>query len=335
MMKTIKPFLLSFLLALVIIPAQVSGLVDSLSLRTSSIHRPTPKRSSKTERGSVVIIDDRLTRNTAPATTLVHPTKTWKRRLDTKQDSFDIHKWAGFGWWVSATAIFGTGTLSGFTDAPPVLEWYTYLFLVATLIQAVSSIPMAIKYRPNEKTVQRGFISSAIASSSSAIVGVWLSPYCNEAVFGPSVVAALVGALVVADTLYSMTSFEDIQAMLQEFQVQEMERAEVAGHKVKALYSTLLPTIPWALPLNLILLHEMIHHSEDMRHYFVETIVAHGSSLDLVYYASLVTSIAVSVGNLAATLRHRKLISKDVEDVAMIGSWVVTFVFNLKAAGMY
>jgi len=79
----------------------------------------------------------------------------------------------------------------------------------------------------------------------------------------------------------------------------------------------------------------MIHHADNMHKYFVETIVSHGSSLDSVYYASLVTSIAISIGNLAATLRHRKLIPKQVEDVALIGSVVVTFVFNLKAAGLY
>jgi hypothetical protein len=54
-----------------------------------------------------------------------------------------------------------------------------------------------------------------------------------------------------------------------------------------------------------------------------------------VYYASVVTSISVCVGNLAATLYHRKLISKDVENLATIGAIVVTLVFNIRASGSF
>ncbi|CAB9510467.1 expressed unknown protein [Seminavis robusta] len=314
---------------------QVDALVDSLSLRSRS--NAMHSSSKRTMNGPVALGEvsvtapdtsvtlDALINEPRPVvtkpSTLSH--LTWKRRLDTKQDPLDVHKWAGFGWWVSATAIFGTGTLSGFTQVPPVLEAYTYLFLLATLAQGATSVPMAIKFRPNEPDVQRGFISSAITSSSMAIVGVWLSPFGESAILSPSIVASLIGFIIVTDILYSLTSFEDIKMMIQEFKDKKIDQAKF------------ITTIPWALPLNLILLHEMVHHASDMRQYFVATIVSNGSSIDLVYYASMVTSIFISVGNLTSTLHHRKLISKEVMDIAFIGSQVVTIVFNLKAAGLY
>jgi hypothetical protein len=64
-------------------------------------------------------------------------------------------------------------------------------------------------------------------------------------------------------------------------------------------------------------------------------IALNGSTPELVYYASVVTSISVCVGNLAATLYHRKLISKDVENLATIGAIVVTLVFNIRASGSF
>jgi len=313
-------------------------------------HVKLPKTRSTNNRNKKIMVTPAFS-NTILASPVprTHAVKTWKRRLDTHQDPFNVHKSAGFVWWATATAIFGTGTLSGFTHAPPVLESYTYLFLAATLIQAVSSVPMAIRYRANEPLVQRGFISSAIASSSSAIVGVWLSPFplFQESILGPTAVTSIIGAMVVTDTLYSLSTLPDVQNMWKSFNLindkqnkEEQEKTTKETNELDLLrinkqFSGFFTAIPWALPLNLILLHEMIHHADNMHKYFVETIVSHGSSLDSVYYASLVTSIAISIGNLAATLRHRKLIPKQVEDVALIGSVVVTFVFNLKAAGLY
>ena len=128
-------------------------------------------------------------------------------------------------------------------------------------------------------------------------------------------------------------------------QHQDQEQPELQP-KQSADYGTFLTTIPWALPMNLIVLNHLLvegpqyaatapHVGSTVRDYFVAVITSHGSSMDLVYYASMVTSIAVGVGNLAVTLRHRKLITKQVEDIAMIGSWVVTITFNLRAAGLF
>ena len=259
-----------------------------------------------------------------------HPLSTWKRRLDTKQDPFNVHKWAGMGWSLSSAVIFGVGALSGFTEVPEMLEPITYLFLISTLIQSIGSIPMALRYRSGEPLVQRGFISSAITTCSLAFTGYWLGPFAHEAL-DPTMVAGFVAFLVLVDAVYSTTSFEDMKAVLAK--IKEIDPLKEA--KVPQLYTMLLSTFPIGLPMNAFLLQQMYGHTDDAREYVLGAIAHRGSSSELVYYASMVTSIAVSIGNLAATCSHRKLISKDVENITNVGSIVVALVFNINAAGNF
>ena len=257
---------------------------------------------------------------------------TWQRRLNTKQDSFNIHKWAGLGWWISSTLIFGAGAFSGFSDLPDSLEPVTYLFLLSTVLQSMSSIPMALQYRKNEPIQRRGFISSAITTTSLAFTGFWLSPFANDSI-EPVIAAAVIVVLVLADTIYSLTSFEDMKKLFGE-KIQELDPVNHAK-AAKEKFSTILTLVPVGLPMNAFLLQQMFAHSDNVREYFLAVIQGRGSSGELVYYASMVTSIAVCVGNLAATLSHRKLISKDVENFATIGSLIVTLAFNIRAAGSF
>ena len=259
--------------------------------------------------------------------TSIPPLETWKRRLNTRQDPFSIHKFAGFGWWVSATVIFGAGAMTGFTVLPEVLEPFTYLFLASTLIQSMSSIPMALQYRSKEPVAKRGFISSAVTTTSLAFTGYWLSPFAKDNAHPPTA-AALIAILVSADMIYSMTSIQDMVQVAAKIR----ENGDPASVKK---YSTLISMAPVGLPMNAFLLYHLIGHFDNVRDYFLSVIASNGSTPELVYYASMVTSISVCVGNLAATLHHRKLISKDIENLATIGAIVVTLVFNIRAAGSF
>lgn len=263
---------------------------------------------------------------------VINSLSTWRRRLDTKQDPFDIHKWAGFGWWISSTLIFGIGAFSGFTHLPDMLEYVTYLFLLSTAVQSASAIPMALQYRKNDPVQKRGFIASAITSISLAFTGFWLSPFANDSI-DPIFAAALIVVLVLADSIYSLTQFEEIKILLAE-KIKEIDPTKRA-QAVKEKITTIIPLVPIGLPMNAFLLQQMLAHAENVRDYFLTVIENRGSSAELVYYASVVSSIAICVGNLAATLRHRKLISKDMENVATIGSVVVTLAFNIRAAGTF
>lgn len=287
-------------------------------------HNARQIRSATSDASSVVIgsTGKRLARP-------IPPLSTWKRRLNTKQDKFGMHKLAGVGWWLSSTVIFGEGAMTGFETLPKELEPFTYLFLISTMIQSFTSVPMALRYRSNEPVARRGFISSAITTTSLAFTGYWLSPFAQSHPHQPTA-AFLIALLVSVDALYSLTSFEDMKNEASRIQ------ASNDGKKRDAkTYSTLVSMAPVGLPMNAILLYQMIGHLDNVRDYFLSVIAVHGSTPELVYYASMVTSISVCVGNLAATLYHRKLISKDIENLATIGAIVVTLVFNIRAAGSF
>jgi hypothetical protein len=256
---------------------------------------------------------------------------TWKRRLDTNQDPFNVHKWAGLGWLLSSTVIFGAGAMSGFTIVPDMLGPITYIFLVSTVIQSLSSIPMAIKYRRNEPSMQRSFISSAITSSSLAWIGYWLSPFAKDAL-RPDLATGFIALLVFVDAIYSISSYGDMMTLLDK--IKEIDPIKGA-QSLREKYTYLIGTFPVGLPMNAFLLQQMYTHLDDVRGYLLDNVTHRGSSSELVFYALLVTSIAASVANLAATLSHRKLISKKVVNLATIGSVVVTLIFNLRAAGTF
>jgi hypothetical protein len=193
------------------------------------------------------------------------------------------------------------------------------------MMQPMSSIPMALQYRSNEPVARRGFISSAITTTSLAFI----EPVCARS-YAQS--AALIALLVSVDALYSLTSFEDMKNEAAKIQASNDDTNNKQDAKK---YTTLISMAPVGLPMNVFLLFQMIGHLDNVRDYFLSVIAHNHSTPELVYYASMVTSISVCVGNLAATLYHRKLISKDIENLATIGAIVVTLTFNIRAAGTF
>ena len=311
------PFLVSIVLftlfcdTIALVPSKVPAQKSAQILRQA------------TSEASVVIAEPKRRQMAMP------PLSTWKRRLNTKQDPFSIHKFAGFGWWLSSTVIFGAGAMTGFTKLPEALEPFTYLFLVSTMIQSMSSIPMALEHRSKEPVVRRGFISSAITASSLAFIGYWLSPFAQGHPHPPAA-AAWIAVLVLTDALYSLTSFGDMRDVAAELKENDNEESTSPNK-----YSLLISLAPVGLPMNIFLLYHMATHMDNVRDYFLSLIALNGSTPELVYYANMVTSISVCVSSLAATLCHRKLISKDVENLALMGAIVVTLVFNIRASGIY
>jgi hypothetical protein len=290
---------------------------------------------------SSVLVDKSITpipTNQESSKTIVDTNiKTWKRRLDTHEDPFNVHKWAGLGWIISSTLIFASGTLSGFTEVPAMLEPITYLFIISTIAQSLTSIPMAIKYRANEPAIQRGFISSAISSSSLALTGFWLGPFGDHNLLGahlsnlPDFGMALVALIMLGDSLYNLNALGDVKEILYKISdLDPVKDSKAISEKITEAFVT----IPVGLPMNVAMLQQLWVHATDARTEFLNILVSRGSSSDMVFYASIVTSIAICVGNLAVTLRHRKLISDDINNLSTVGAVFVTVFFNLRAAGL-
>lgn len=257
---------------------------------------------------------------------------TWRRRLDTAQDPHNLHKWAGLAWLLSSAGIVGLGSASGFTALPDGLEPVATVFLLSTLVQSLSSIPMALQYRTNEPTVQRGFISSAITSISLALVGYWLSPYAAPAAGGggPEYATGFVVFSFLADTLFSLAAFRDVSLALTQLQLLGRSAAVVGG-TAPQMYADLFAALPLGLPLNLYTLQAMYaHHDSGLRDYVIRALAERGTTVEVVFYTSMLSTVAIGVGNLAATLSHRKLISKNAENLLIVGSIAGVTAFNYR-----
>jgi hypothetical protein len=272
------------------------------------------------------------------AKTLFDPNvQRWQRRLDTHEDPLNIHKWAGLGWLISSIAIIGSGLFYGFQEVPAILEPITYLFVLSTLAQSMSSIPMAIKYRANEPAIQRAFISAAISATSTAFTGFWLGPYGDHNYFGahlpnlPDVGLGLVALIMLGDSLYNFNSFGDLKHIATK--ITEMDPMKDAKAITDEVIES-IKTFPVGLPMNVAMLQQLWIHAANARVEFLDILVSRGSSSELVFYASIITSIAISFGSLTATLQHRKLVSDSVNNFANVSAVMIAAVINVIAAGV-
>ena len=87
--------------------------------------------------------------------------RSLRRRLDTAEDKFDIHKISSALYLASTIQILSTGATNGFESIPESLEASTNVFMVTSIIQGVTSVDMALKYRQKDPIVRAGFINMA------------------------------------------------------------------------------------------------------------------------------------------------------------------------------
>lgn len=347
------------LLLLLVSTVQVTAYTPSSSIRGNT---PSPTRIARAiPKGLAVASTDIITESSAPlqndqvyesiatmpvpteeqrtsSKTLFDPNvQRWQRRLDTHEDPFNIHKWAGLGWLISSTAIIGSGLYYGFQEVPAFLEPITYLFLLSTLAQSMSSIPMAIKYRAHEPAIQRAFISASISATSTAFTAFWLGPYGDHNYFGahlpnlPDIGLILVAFIMLGDSLYNFNSFGDLKHIATK--ITEMDPIKDSKAMTDEVIES-IKTFPVGLPMNFVMLQQLWVHAANARVDFLDILVSRGSSSDLVFYASCVTSIAISFGSLTATLQHRKLVSDSVNNFANVSAVMIAAVINVIAAGV-
>ena len=103
-----------------------------------SMMETTALRASSIKHGTNMAATIAIPKSKLSTKNLINPNfPTWKRRLDTPQDRFNMHKWAGMGWTVASAGLLGYGLSSGFTEVPAILEPISYLFVVSTLARLI------------------------------------------------------------------------------------------------------------------------------------------------------------------------------------------------------
>lgn len=104
----------------------------------------------------------------------------FSRRLVTKEDTLGLHKFSAISMSLTGIAIGLAGAQSNFQEIPEFLEPLTAAFLFSTVLQAVTTFPMALSHRPNEPFARGYFLSMAMIAMQSAYVSYFVAPFCPD-----------------------------------------------------------------------------------------------------------------------------------------------------------
>ena len=245
-----------------------------------------------------------------------------RRRLDTAEDKFDIHKISSGVYLASTIQILSTGATNGFESIPESLEASTNAFLVTSIIQGATSVDMALKYRQNDPIVRAGFINMAFNMISLGWAGLIGSPFLPQAISQESANAVMLLSLVpvFGFTLSEMVSLSKHVGHRKKRRNERGGDLGLAGDLMSYAFTTAAGFV--AASAGIIILSDPSHDGAWLEHTF-------GSGDGLVgihaYYSGIVTSLAVAIGALSITLRDRKIISKQSEQL-LVGIPTAMFV---------
>jgi hypothetical protein len=261
---------------------------------------------------------------------LVTAMQVFQRRLDTAEDKFDVHKISTAVYVLSSTLMLLIGAMHGFSTVPRFLDIPTWLFFGSSLVQAITSIDMSLKYRANDPVVQKGFIGMASNIISLAWANLFVSPFAPDAFNNFYVGTGILAVTLVPIMCISVHQMMSLRECIDHRQIRNKEKGGDLGAAGDILSYGLGTT--GGFVAGLVSLPVLLDPSHD-RSWLLE-VNAKGllPSGDLFvpysYYSTVMTSAAVAYGALAVTLRDKKLISKQMEQT-IIGVPTVLFVISL------
>lgn len=259
----------------------------------------------------------------------------WQRaaiRLNTMEDPLKLHKISAVVWTLSGLYILGTGMLNACSEIPPSLLVPSWLFVLAGLVQSISSISMAIEYRKNDPIVQRGFFNSAVTVTSAAYYALYVSPFApsilNEFVVGNgiAILLSLPSVIFGLDEVCNLSHKIDHRAIRNKEKSKNLGKlADLLSYGIVALFGflgSLAAVIFAAIPT-----HDrlwFINHAEESPwlsdHFVTDN-----------YYLTVGTGMAAGIGALAITLRDKKLINREQEQVLVSVFTIPSFLLFLHA----
>jgi len=253
--------------------------------------------------------------------------ETWLRRLNTHEDRLSLHKLSCLAYAVSTTAIVGAGLTSGFQEVPAYLQVADFVLLISTLVQQLSSIPMAIEHRRSNPIVRDQFIGGAFATLLAEMNVQLYSPFDHSGFMENHVLMTTLyhalNILIVVGSTTALAQSGDLIAARRDKKINEMPTRWSIVKDFLAYVSPFLVNLPLCVVLSCFLFDP----SHD-RQWFLEMADQH-SSVPKYYYVSVLNSMFICYGFLMVTLRDKKLIGKEIEQKF---SAVIAFLFPLSNA---
>ena len=254
--------------------------------------------------------------------------KSIHRRLDTAEDKFDLHKLSCLVYLAAAIHILLVGGVNAFTSIPTSVKTSTYCFFAASIVQGMTSIEMALKYRKNDPIVRAGFVNMACNMISLGWAVVIGSPFSPRGISEKDAHELMLISLL---PVLFFTSAE-ILTMRNRIQNRKRRKNEKGGDLGSAgdVFSYMFTTVAGCIAAlgGIVILSDPSHDS-----LWLEDTFGTGDGLVGVqsYYSGVITSLSVAMGAFSITLRDRKIIGKQSEQL-LIGLPTTIFVLaQLKA----
>lgn len=237
---------------------------------------------------------------------------SWQRRLNTKEDAFNVHKIAGIAFMLSSTVILGTGVANGYQSVPNFLEPVQYVFFLSTIFQSLSSVRLAINHRRTEPAMISAFISVATGCTAMSFVNYWLGPFCPSFIAENATISNGVFAVLMGIALLSQLDGMNNADSILESRLNKNNPEENGGALEWFAYMAFLYFGAFQAAHSFLNSFDPIH----TREYVLQHVFGPGAAVP-VYYNTVVQTISMSYGAFCNTLRDKKLISKQTEQTAL------------------
>ena len=238
--------------------------------------------------------------------------KSTFRRLDTSEDKFDLHKVSSLVYLAATIHILLVGGVNDFTFIPPSVLMSTYCFFAASIVQGITSIEMALKYRKNDPIVRAGFVNMSCNMISLGWATVIGSP------FPPGGISEKATHEIMLVSLLPVLFFTSAEILTMQKSIRDRgkRKNEKGGDlgSVGDVFSYVFTTVAGFIAAlgGIVILSDPSHNS-----LWLEDTFGTGDGLVGIhsFYSGIVTSLSVAIGALAITLRDRKIIGKQSEQI--------------------
>lgn len=246
------------------------------------------------------------------------PMARWQRRLNTRTDKFSLHKLSSATFVVSSAALLFVGALNGFNNDVP--DWagpLDFALLLSTLQMCFSSIFMANTHRRSNPTSRDTFHSLSWALLATEFVIELFAPFQHSVAMFPN---KLMVDLLVGGSLAMMEGYNLYILLFKAGGLIESRRTQndvdrTSIEHVRTLISYFGGPMVIAIPTAWIICL-VVAPSHDMA--WITEKVQETATLGNIYYSNVVTSMTLGYIAFAVTLHDKKLISKEIELVAIV-----------------
>jgi len=245
-----------------------------------------------------------------------HQVPSWSiitRRLNTKQDPFNLHKISGIVNVISGLTVLGSGLVNDWTHVPSWMEIPQMAFEYSTIGICLSAARMAHKHRKNEPLIRDGMFASCSSAINIVLGATWVSPFASDWMNSQQgqIIMIVLSSLLVALCIKLLT-----EPTLVDFCTDRTSGKLELWQPIVARGSLIVPLVAsiYYAWFNAAMIPET--YAEFMNQYCT---IGGSEGLANSFYWLDAGTMAILYGIFAVTLRDRKIVAPIVETASALG----------------